>query len=322
MCCVTMSAGLRPLLLAASTNPTLRRELTHRRWPRDLALRFVAGETLEDGLSAARRLAAQGKAVTLDYLGESVTQEHEARRAAEVVLATLSRLSGEGLPAGVSVKPTQMGLGLPGDPDGRLCRELLRTIAAEAERRGAHVTLDMEDSTVTEQTVALVEDLIAEGHRNVGCAVQSYLRRTRADVARLSAVGASLRLCKGTYDEPSELAYTCAVEVDASFDDCAAALLADGTFPRIATHDHRLIARVKGHAARLGVSPRDFEFQMLYGVRTPLQDALLRDGHRLRVYVPFGDQWYPYFMRRLAERPANLLFFLRALAGSGRSGRA
>lgn len=319
MSCVT-TASLRPLLIAASTNPTLRRELTGRRWPRDLALHFVAGETLEDGLSASRGLAAQGKTVTLDYLGESVTTEREARRAAEVVLATLSRLGGEGLPGGVSVKPTQMGLGLPGD-GGRLCRELLRTIAAEAERREAHVTLDMEDSSVTEQTVALVEDLIAEGHRNVGCAVQSYLRRTRADVARLSAVGASLRLCKGTYDEPAELAYQSSTEVDASFDDCAAALLAGGSFPRIATHDHRLIARVKGHAARLGVSPRDFEFQMLYGIRTPLQDALVRDGYRLRVYVPFGDQWYPYFMRRLAERPANLLFFLRAVAGTARSAR-
>jgi len=314
------TVGLRPLLLAASTNATLRRELTGRRWPRALALRFVAGETLEDGLSAARGLAAQGRSVTMDYLGESVTRERDARRAADVVLATLAGLAAEGLPGGVSVKPTQMGLGLPGDPDGHLCRELLRTIASEAERRGAHVTLDMENSAVTEQTVALVEDLIAEGHGNVGCAVQSYLRRTRADVARLSAVGASLRLCKGTYDEPADLAYQSDIEVDASFDDCAAALLAGGTFPRIATHDHRLIARVKRHAGRLGVSPRDFEFQMLYGIRTPLQHELVREGYRLRVYVPFGEQWYPYFMRRLAERPANLVFFLRALAGTARSG--
>ncbi len=307
---------LRALLLSASTSPTLRREITGRRWPRDLALRFVAGESLEDGISAARGLAAQGKSVTLDYLGESVTTEREARAAAAVVLEALRRLAGEGLPAGVSVKPTQMGLGLPGDPGGALCRELLRVIAAEAERQRTHVTLDMESSAVTEATVSLVEDLVAEGHHNVGCAVQTYLYRTRADVVRLSAIGASLRLCKGTYAEPPEIAYSARVDVDRCFDDCAAYLLEHGTFPRLATHDHRLIRRAQQHAERLGVRRTDFEFQMLYGIRPTLQDALVHDGYRVRVYVPFGDQWYPYFMRRLAERPANLLFFLRAVRGT------
>jgi proline dehydrogenase len=306
---------LRPLLIEASENPFLRRLVTRQGVARNLALRFVAGETLDEGLATTRAIAESGKTVTLDYLGESVTDPDRARAAADVVLAALERIGAEGLPAGVSVKPTQMGLGLPGDPEGTLARELLGKVAKAADGVGAHLTLDMEDSAVTEATVTLVEELIAGGCRDVGCAVQSYLHRTRADVERLSAVSASLRLCKGTYVEPPEIAYQSKIQVDTSFDDCAAWLLEHGTYPRIATHDHRLIARTKDHATRLGKSRDAFEFQMLYGVRTPLQDELVRDGYRLRVYVPFGDQWYPYFMRRIAERPANLAFFLRALRG-------
>jgi len=307
---------LRSLLISASTSPALRRQVTSRVISRDLALRFVAGETLDDGLDVSRRLAEQGKSVTLDFLGEAVTDAAEARASSKVVLEALDRIGQEGLPAGVSVKPTQMGLGLPGDPDGVLCRELLGDIAAGAERIGAHVTLDMEGRDVTEQTIVLVEELVAAGHRDVGCAVQTYLRRTRADVRRLSSVGASLRLCKGAYAEPASVAHQSRLEVDVSYADCARYLLAHGTFPRLATHDDRLVARAKADARRLDVDPSAFEFQMLYGIRTPLQDQLVAEGHGLRVYVPFGEQWYPYFMRRLAERPANVAFFLRALAGS------
>lgn len=306
---------LRSVLLWASASPSLQRQITTTSLTRSLALRFVAGETLDDGLAAARTLAARGRSVTLDYLGESVTDPREARAAAGVVRQALRRVGMEGLPAGMSVKPTQMGLGLPGDPEGTLCRELLDDVAGIAGRIGAHVTLDMEGSDVTEATVRLVEDLQAAGHHNVGCALQSYLHRTPGDVCRLSAWGASLRLCKGTYDEPASIAYSARQQVDQAYDECAAWLLAHGTYPRLATHDHRLIARARDHASLLGVSPGDFEFQMLYGVRTGLQDELVRHGYRLCVYVPFGSQWYPYFMRRLAERPANLLFFLRALRG-------
>ncbi|MDQ3974319.1 MAG: proline dehydrogenase family protein, partial [Actinomycetota bacterium] len=176
-------------------------------------------------------------------------------------------------------------------------------------------TLDMEASDVTEVTVALVERLLAAGHRDVGCALQAYLRRTPGDVERLSALGASLRLCKGAYAEPPAVAHQRRAEVDASFATLADWLLEHGSYPRLATHDDRLVDRARNTAARLGRGRDDFEFQMLYGVRPRLQDALVRDGYRLRVYVPFGDQWYPYFMRRLAERPANLVFFLRALRG-------
>jgi proline dehydrogenase len=171
----------------------------------------------------------------------------------------------------------------------------------------------MEDSEVTEATIALVEQLQVAGHSYVGCAVQSYLHRTLGDVQRLSTAGASLRLCKGAYAEPAEIAYQSRDQVDAAYARCADYLLQNGHYPRFATHDHRLIAYIRRSAAAAGRRKDDFEFQMLYGIRTKLQDELVAAGYPVRVYVPFGEQWYPYFMRRLAERPANVAFFLRAL---------
>jgi proline dehydrogenase len=209
----------------------------------------------------------------------------------------------------VSIKPTQMGLRF--DPD--LAFELVSGIAAATEE---HVTLDMEGSDVTEATVALCERLRAAGHTNVGCALQAYLRRNQNDIERLTAVGASVRLTKGAYAEPPAIAFQNPREVALSFARSADWLLANGHHPRIATHDERLIERAKRTAIRLGLSPEDFEFQMLYGVRQQVQERLVGAGWGLRVYIPFGTQWYPYFMRRIAERPANLWFFLRALAGS------
>lgn len=306
-------AVLRSLLIKASQSEALERQITTRSLTRALALRYIAGEHLDDGLRVARELVAQGKTVTLDYLGEAVTAPDEARAASKVVLEALDRIGQEGLPAGLSVKPTQMGLGMAGDRHAELSRELLSDIAAASDRIGADLTLDMEGSDVTEATVALVEELHGSGHHNVGCAVQTYLHRTRDDCKRLSAIQASLRLCKGAYAEPPDIAYQSGLEVDRSFADCADYLLAHGTYPRIATHDARLQEYVKRAVARLGLGRDAFEFQMLYGVRPTLQDALVREGYRLRIYVPFGDQWFPYFMRRLAERPANLLFFLRSL---------
>jgi proline dehydrogenase len=300
---------LRPLLIRASESRALRRQVMGRSITRAIARRFVAGETLEDGLEVTRALVRRGKTVTLDYLGEHVTDATEARAAAKVYVEALGRIADEGLPCGVSVKPTQLGLLLA----PQLCRELCAELAEAARTAGTHLTLDMEDRHVTEATVALVEHLQAAGHTTVGCALQSYLRRTRADIERLTAVGASLRLCKGAYAEPPSVAYQHRIEVDANFADCADWLLANGHHPRLATHDHRLIAHAVNTAARLG-RPRDaFELQMLYGVRSGLQDDLVRDGWKVRVYVPFGEQWYPYLMRRLAERPANVAFFLRAL---------
>jgi len=300
---------LRNLLIKAGENRPLAKQVTSRRLTRSLAMRYVAGETLDDGLAVIRRLVAQGKTVTLDFLGESVTSQDDARAAAKVIVEAVGRVGDEGLPAGVSVKPTQLGLKL----SEQLCTELCSDVAIATAGIGEHLTLDMEGHDVTEGTVALVERLQQAGHDHVGCAVQSYLRRTRSDVERLSRAGASLRLCKGAYAEPEQVAYQSRAEVDASYAQCADYLLTHGRYPRIATHDHRLIDHVKVVAARRGLSRDDFEFQMLHGVRNSLQDALVADGYRLRVYVPFGHQWYPYFMRRLAERPANLLFFLRSL---------
>ena len=300
---------LRTALIAASTSAGLKRQLMRRSFTRDLAMRFVAGDTLDDGIAATRALAAHGKTSTLDYLGEAVTSAEEARAASKVYLEAIGRIGEEALPCGVSVKPTQMGLTL----DAGLCTELLTEIVEAAGAIGAHVTLDMEGTDVTDATVALVEQLQAAGHTHVGCAVQTYLKRTRSDVERLTAVGASLRLCKGAYAEPPDLAYQDRAEVSASYLASARWLLEHGHHPRLATHDDKLIDRAKSDATRLGVARDAFEFQMLYGVRPSLQDGLVRDGWQLRVYVPFGEQWYPYFMRRLAERPANVVFFLRAL---------
>ncbi len=302
---------MRNLLIKASESKTLRRQIMSRRLTSNIAMRFVAGTTLDEGIAVSRSLAEQGKTVTLDYLGESVTHEHEARAAAKAYVEAAARLGEEGVPAGVSVKPTQMGMELSHD----LCVELLSDIAAAGERTCEHLTLDMEGSDVTEATVALVEQLQAAGHHYVGCAVQSYLYRTFDDVQRLSQVGASLRLCKGAYAEPPNVAYQARDQVDASYARCADYLLTDGTYPRFATHDHRLIHYISRRAAEIGRSKSDFEFQMLYGIRQTLQDELVAQGYQVRVYVPYGEQWYPYFMRRLAERPANVVFFLRALVG-------
>jgi proline dehydrogenase len=299
------------MLLRASESDLAKQAVTRWTLPRRTALRFVAGDTLADGIATAKALARTGKSVTLDYLGESVTSSGEARAASKVYLEALRRLAHDGLDGGVSVKPTQMGLHV----DPRLAHDLIAEIVAAAEQIGAHVTLDMEGSDVTEPTVRLVEDLQAAGHRAVGCAIQAYLRRTRDDLDRLNRIGASVRLCKGAYAEPPTVAFPTKAEVDVNYAVCADLLLRDGAYPRIATHDCVQIDNVRQLADRLGVARDAFEFQMLHGVRTPLQDELMRDGYRVRVYVPFGEQWYPYLMRRLAERPANLAFFLRALRG-------
>lgn len=302
---------LRRALVAASTSSTLRRIATDVPITRSVAQRFVAGETLEDALAATRRINARGMSVTLDYLGESVTDESVARDAADVYLDAIDRISAEGLDCSLSLKPTQLGF----DAMPWLADELIATICEKAASIGTHVTIDMEGSAYTQATVEMVERLRKDGHDNVGCAVQSYLHRTVDDVRRLTSLGASLRICKGAYAEPVDIAYQEAAEVDDNYLRAVDVVLKGDTFGRFATHDHRIIARVRNLAARYQVSASRFEFQMLFGVREPLQQQLVEDGFNMRIYVPFGDEWYPYLTRRLAERPANLLFFLRALTG-------
>jgi proline dehydrogenase len=303
---------LRRSLIAASDSTALRRVAEEVPAARAVAMRFVAGETLDHALAAADDLTRRGMAVSLDYLGESVDDPSVAEQAAEVYRDALDRLATIGADASVSCKPTQLGVEIDRD----LCRELLGRVSDHAASTGAAVTLDMEGSRHTQSTVDLVLALRGLGHANVGCAVQAYLHRTPDDVAKLTAAGASLRLCKGAYAEPPEIAHQDRREVDAAYARLADRLLRVAPYPRIATHDHRLIHHAKNAARRHQRPPDDFEFQMLYGVRTPLQQALVADGYRVRIYVPFGGEWYPYFMRRLAERPANLVFFLRALLGN------
>jgi len=299
------------LLVRASENARLEQLATSNHLARRLATRFVAGETIADGINAAQTLVDQGRTVSLDLVGEHVTDEGDADRAAREYDATIAAMAERGLPSGVSIKPSQLGTGLDADR----ARARLSQLAEQAGRAGLHVTLDMEDSSTTETTLKLVEELHGEGHTHVGCAVQSYLHRTPDDVAQLNELGASLRLCKGAYAESERIAHRDKRAIDEAYRRCATALLEHGTYPRFATHDHRLIGDVRSEARRLGRTTDEYEFQMLYGVRTDVQDRLVEIGERLCIYLPFGDAWYAYFMRRLAERPANVLFFLRALTG-------
>lgn len=302
---------LRRALIAASNSLLVRRIASRLPGARAVALRFVAGETLDDALAVARRLNSRGASVSLDALGEAVHDPSIAHAAAKTYRETLARMQTAGIEGSISVKLSQLGL----DIDPELCRDLVADVCAAAAAEGSDVTVDMEDSRYTQATVDLVLALRGLGHGNVGCAVQSYLYRTPDDVAKLTATGASLRLCKGAYAELPEVAYQKKAEVDAAYARLTDTLMSGGVYPRIATHDKRLVHHAKNLARRHGREPREFEFQMLYGVGEALQRQLVADGYRLRVYVPFGSEWYPYFMRRLAERPANLVFFVRALAG-------
>ena len=302
---------LRRAFLTASNSRILRRAATDLPLARDVARRFVAGETLEDALAVTEKLNRQGMTVTLDYLGESVRDADVARAASAVYVDALAEIERRGLECGVSLKPTALGLDVSRD----LCHELVAAVCARAEKGGEHVTIDMEGSDYTQATVDLVLALRAEGYANVGCAVQSYLKRTADDVAKLVASGASLRLCKGAYAEPEAIAYQDDREVTTNYARLAETLMRSGTYARIATHDHRLIHHVRNLARRYQMTPDEYEFQMLYGVREPLQKQLIDEGYRLRIYVPFGSEWYPYLVRRIAERPANVVFFARALTG-------
>jgi proline dehydrogenase len=289
--------------------------------------RFIAGERLDEALDAVGRLNRDGLSTTLDLLGEDVTTPAQAEASAEAYLGIVDALragnheieASAGAPSGMdnnlSLKLTQLGLVV----DAALCAGLLRRILDRAAGQRCpdgvpmFVRIDMESSAHTEATLALFETLWAEGRRNVGVVIQAYLYRSAADVERLNALGARVRLVKGAYDEPPAVAYPRKRDVDAAFARLAEALLRAGTYPAFATHDERLTDHVCRTAAAAGIPVDRFEFQMLYGIRRDLQAGLRRRGYRVRVYVPFGEEWYPYFMRRLAERPANAGFVLRSL---------
>ncbi|MGH7671623.1 MAG: proline dehydrogenase family protein [Gemmatimonadales bacterium] len=296
---------LRASLLWLSEQPRVFRFVRRNGLARRLASRFVAGETVDSAVAALRELNAAGLSASLDLLGESVQRAEEARQARDTYLETLDRIRAAGADANVSVKLTQMGL----DLDEALCLANLRAIVAQAH--GSFVRIDMEQSSYAEKTLQLFTGTLhPEFGDAVGVVLQSYLRRTARDVDAMIALGARVRLCKGAYQEPPDVAFPAKRDVDANFVACMERLLERGNYPGIATHDQRIIAHAKAFTRARGVPPARFEFQMLYGVRRDLQHALRREGYNVRVYVPFGTHWYPYLMRRLAERPANLAFIV------------
>jgi len=299
---------LRSFLLYLSEREAPRKLLLRSSLGRRLAARFIAGEELEDAVSAVRRLAAAGFAVTLDYLGESVREARQAEEACRVYLSILDRLVAESIQSHISIKLTQLGLAID---EALACRHL-EAICQRAAQYRNFVRVDMESSAYTDATLRLFRAVKAP--RDVlGIVIQSYLYRSEKDVQELLKDGARIRLCKGAYQEPPELAFPRKADVDRNYVKLMEKLLLSGHSHAIATHDPRLIAATQTFARAHGIGVDRFEFQMLYGIRRRLQEELLDRGYRVRVYVPYGRQWYAYFMRRLAERPANLLFLLRNL---------
>lgn len=273
-----------------------------------LTTRFIAGETAEEAVAAIREINARGGSASFDHLNESVTSAAETEAEVREYLDVLARIDDAGIDSNVSIKLTQFGLEI--DPD--LAYRNARQIVAAAVRRGNFVRIDMEGSNVTQVTLDVFRRLRSEfGLNDVGIVLQSYLRRTMSDAQELLKIPARIRLCKGAYDEPAEVAFPEKKDVDDNYVRVMQLLLASGVYHGIATHDPKMIEATIEFAQREGIAKDAFEFQMLYGIRRDLQEQLVRDGYRMRVYVPYGQHWYPYFMRRLAERPANMWFVLK-----------
>lgn len=311
----------RPAILAASHSPRLRRTAERLPITRKVVDRFVAGETVPDALYTVGALRDSGRLVTVDYLGEDTTSVDDAERTVQAYLALLDGLAQRGdvdarvRPLEVSLKLSALGQALPRDGE-KIAYENAHTICAKAREVGAWVTVDAEDHTTTDSTLSIVRDLRTEFDW-LGTVLQAYLHRTEADCRDFAAAGARIRLCKGAYDEPASVAYRDPDAVTDSYLRCLRVLMAGSGYPMVASHDPAIIEAVPALAREAGRGAPDFEYQMLYGIRDDEQRRLAESGNRVRVYVPFGTQWYGYFMRRLAERPANLTFFLRALAQRG-----
>jgi proline dehydrogenase len=303
--------GMRALLLALSHQRFVGRIATRLPFTRPMVARFVAGETLEAALPALERLRAAGFRTTVDILGESVASAVAARAATGAYVAAIPVLADRGIDRNVSIKLSQMGLAI----DHALVRENVGRVLTAASAVEGFVRIDMEDHATTEATLAIWRDLrpLMAGSGDVGVVLQSALRRTPGDAEVLIAAGARVRLCKGAYREPPEAAHQDKADVDAAYLAVMRRLLDAGVYPAFATHDDRIVDAAIAYARERAIGPERFEFQMLYGVRRDLQERLLRDGWTVRIYVPLGSQWYPYFMRRLAERPANVLFLVGSL---------
>ena len=280
---------------------------------RPFARRFIAGETVDDAIAAVRQLQAQGLHHTLDHLGESVTTLEGTQSCTREYLTLMDAIAAAGIERNISLKLTQLGL----DVDRAVCVDNLRRILAAGDRHGCFVRIDMESSRYTEQTLEIFETVWRHGSRNVGVVLQSCLYRTEKDFERVNALGARIRLVKGAYREPKSVAFQAKSDVDAAYVRLAKRLLLEGTYPAIATHDETILRELKSFASAQSIAPDRYEFQMLYGIRRDLQASLTAEGYRMRIYVPFGKEWFPYFMRRLGERPANVAFVLRSLLSEG-----
>ena len=279
------------------------------RRPDSFARRFIAGESVAEAIAAARRLEAAGFSLTLDMLGESVATTAEADAATRAYIGLMDQMVEAGIGRNISLKLTQLGLPV----DRATCVDNLRRILDQSAEKDFFVRIDMEQAAVTQVTVEIFETMWQQGYRNAGIVLQSYLPRSATDASRMVELGARVRLVKGAYNEPKDVAYQKKADVDAAFVDIMQRLLAGGAHPAIATHDPAMIAATETFAAERSIPPDRYEFQMLYGVRRDLQARLRDDGYRVRVYVPFGREWFPYFMRRLGERPANIGFVLRGI---------
>ena len=310
---------LRSSLLFLSRQSSIFRFVRNNGFAKAMASRFVAGETIDTAVPAVAALNTMGISASLDLLGESVTNAAEAKAAGDEYLRLLDAIHANRLDANVSVKLTAMGQ----DIDDGLCEEIMKRILDRAKEYGSFVRLDMESSAYTTRTIEFFEQrLYPQYPDNVGIVLQSSLRRTPDDVRHAIDLNCRVRICKGAYLEPPTVAFPDKRDVDATYVQCMKELMQRGRYPGIATHDAAIIAEAKRFARTQGIAPNAFEFQMLYGVRRDLQEQLVRDGYRMRVYVPFGTQWYPYLMRRLAERPANLAFMTGNILRESMSGRA
>ncbi|MFG2192693.1 proline dehydrogenase family protein [Streptomyces sp. NPDC048639] len=307
---------LGPVLLAAARSDSIRRLVSAAPVTRPVVDRFVAGEHLDESMAVVRSLSARGLEVTLDHLGEDITDPVEALRTRDAYLALAEALGREnlGVRAEMSVKLSAFGQALSGGHDLALAN--VTPVVEAAAAAGTTVTLDMEDHTTVDSTLAILAEL-RKNFPQTGAVVQSYLFRTEDDCRALAGEGSRVRLVKGAYKEPASVAHQDKREVDRAYVRCLKILMAGQGYPMIGSHDPRMVAIAQELAFRAGRKPADYEFQMLYGIREAEQQRLVAEGHRMRVYIPYGTDWYGYFMRRLAERPANLAFFLRSLATRG-----
>ena len=306
-----MYAGAKALFYGLSSSAALKRLASKygMRSRDSFARRFIAGETIDEAIEASRSIQAQGLHLTLDYLGESVRTVEEADAATREYVRLLDVIVASGIERNISLKLTQLGAGI----DRATCVDNLRRILEPAGRHGFFVRIDMENSPWTQLTLDIFETLWQQAYRNVGIALQAALYRTEQDVRRMNELGARVRLVKGAYKEPKSVAYQRKTEVDAAFLRLMKELLDSGNYPAIATHDPAMIDATRSHVLEQRIAKDRFEFQMLYGIRRDLQGTLAAEGYGMRLYIPFGREWFPYFMRRLGERPANLGFVVRGI---------